>query len=466
MSPDDEVVDDEAIEALGTTIEWAWERIRSLPRSDVPRPLAPMLGFRRLSGPAKRQIFRVLDDDESFRVHIAEGADDADIPALGRLWLRRPDEWRTRFDSLVDEANQTRREIERIDRQRNMEGEIARLEDTLAKAIEERDRAIEGAAEDRRRHEELKASIELLRSEKRDLRDRADRLERERQRAIDELQAARALAERRLSELKAATSPTSSAAKVRLDESSPQPRRVEIRDERRDDDVVATHAALASAIDLRREKTREFLEARLNEMVAELVAEVQRSFSALIDTVQPGRAERHSDETGSDQRAIGEDVNGTEPRRRQQLKLPGGVFDDSVEAAQYLLGAVDLWLVDGYNVTMTRWSSSSVEQQRDHLVRRLESIAAKTDFRIVFDGAEGEYFRGAGQRRVGGKVEVVFSPVGVEADDVIIELCASLPAEVSVVVVSNDQRVRDGARRWGANVVTVDQLFAISGGDR
>jgi rRNA-processing protein FCF1 len=55
-------------------------------------------------------------------------------------------------------------------------------------------------------------------------------------------------------------------------------------------------------------------------------------------------------------------------------------------------------------------------------------------------------------------VRVRFSPPGVEADDVIIEMAGSIPANRPVIVASSDRRVRDGARRHGANLLGARQL--------
>jgi hypothetical protein len=84
---------------------------------------------------------------------------------------------------------------------------------------------------------------------------------------------------------------------------------------------------------------------------------------------------------------------------------------------------------------------------------------------VVFDGAEGHGPKPpstAGRRLV----RTTFSPPGVEADDVVIERAASLPAGRPVVVASNDRRVQDGARAAGANVVGSGQLLALLRGPR
>jgi predicted RNA-binding protein with PIN domain len=146
--------------------------------------------------------------------------------------------------------------------------------------------------------------------------------------------------------------------------------------------------------------------------------------------------------------------------RRVPLRLPGGIFDDSVEAAEHLLRSPDVALVvDGYNVTMTGWPTLAAAEQRRRLVGALAEVAARTstEIDIVFDGADiGAVPVPAPVRSL---VHVRFSPAGVEADDVVLDLVAHLPPARPVVVASSDNRVRDGARALGANVVHARQLL-------
>jgi rRNA-processing protein FCF1 len=60
-------------------------------------------------------------------------------------------------------------------------------------------------------------------------------------------------------------------------------------------------------------------------------------------------------------------------------------------------------------------------------------------------------------------VRVRWSPPGIEADDVLLELVETLPVHRPVVVVTNDRRVRTGARVRGANVLSSDQLLVLLG---
>jgi predicted RNA-binding protein with PIN domain len=148
--------------------------------------------------------------------------------------------------------------------------------------------------------------------------------------------------------------------------------------------------------------------------------------------------------------------------RRSPLALPGGVFDDSVEAAEHLVrvpGAV--MLVDGYNVSMTGWPEAGAAEQRRRLVAALGELAARTatPVEVVFDGVEVDAppVRGSGRQLV----RMRFSSPGVEADDVVLDLAGRLPAATPVIVASSDKRVRDGARRLGANLLHAHQLIAL-----
>jgi predicted RNA-binding protein with PIN domain len=138
------------------------------------------------------------------------------------------------------------------------------------------------------------------------------------------------------------------------------------------------------------------------------------------------------------------------------------MFDDTVEAAEHLLrtpGAV--LVVDGYNVTMQGWPELAVAAQRRRLVTALSDLAARTATRVelVFDGAEVEPRSVPAPSRQ--LVRVRFSEPGVEADDVVIDLVGRIPAATPVIVASSDRRVREGARRGGANLLHARQLVAV-----
>jgi len=58
-------------------------------------------------------------------------------------------------------------------------------------------------------------------------------------------------------------------------------------------------------------------------------------------------------------------------------------------------------------------------------------------------------------------VQVRFSPAGVKADDVVVDLVDRYPADRPVIVVTNDREVRDGASARGANLLRSEQLGAM-----
>jgi predicted RNA-binding protein with PIN domain len=139
------------------------------------------------------------------------------------------------------------------------------------------------------------------------------------------------------------------------------------------------------------------------------------------------------------------------------------MFDDSFEAAEHLVRVPGIWLiVDGYNVTISSWPHLELPRQRHHLVDALAELAVRAgpQVHVVFDGAEtgNRFGPPASARR---RMRVTFSPDGVDADDVIIDLVDRLDASQPVVVATDDREVRDGVRRRGANVISVAQLLAV-----
>jgi predicted RNA-binding protein with PIN domain len=138
------------------------------------------------------------------------------------------------------------------------------------------------------------------------------------------------------------------------------------------------------------------------------------------------------------------------------------VLDDSVAAADHVCRTAGvLVLVDGYNVSKAAWPSLPIARQRARLVDALAELHARTaaEVEVVFDGSNHQPIASSGRTAV----RVRFSPDGVEADDVLIDLVDHAPAERPVAVVSSDNRVRDAARRRGANAIGANQLLALLG---
>jgi predicted RNA-binding protein with PIN domain len=121
-------------------------------------------------------------------------------------------------------------------------------------------------------------------------------------------------------------------------------------------------------------------------------------------------------------------------------------------------------IVDGYNVTISSWPHLDLPQQRQRLVDALAELAMRTGISVdvVFDGLDaGGRIRPPTAARH--QVSVTFSPEGVEADEVIVDLVDELDASRPVLVATDDRRVRDEVMGRGANVISVVQLLAVLG---
>ena len=117
-------------------------------------------------------------------------------------------------------------------------------------------------------------------------------------------------------------------------------------------------------------------------------------------------------------------------------------------------------VVDGYNVTKTAWPELALEKQRDRLLGALAPLVARSgaEVTVVFDAADKKE-RPLVNRPRG--VRVLFSPVGVIADDVIRELVAAEPQGRPVVVVTTDQAVVRDVTRAGARAVASAALARL-----
>lgn len=117
-------------------------------------------------------------------------------------------------------------------------------------------------------------------------------------------------------------------------------------------------------------------------------------------------------------------------------------------------------LVDGYNVSKSAWEQSSLEAQRQRLMRALAPVVARTgaETTVVFDAANLTSRPVVAAPR---GVKVVFSPPGVIADDVLRDLVAAEPPGRTVVVVTDDQEVVRDARAAGARVASAAALVDL-----
>ena len=157
------------------------------------------------------------------------------------------------------------------------------------------------------------------------------------------------------------------------------------------------------------------------------------------------------------------------PPARRAVSVPGGVLDDSSEAAAYLLRLPGMILiVDGYNVTLNTWPSVDIAEQRRRLVSALSELAmrAPVAVRVVWDGAEDAPYpappgqpRGRWRR---GSPPRAWTPT--RSSSTASMRCRPTQA---VTVATDDRRLRAEVARRGANVISTRQLLSVLGrGDR
>jgi predicted RNA-binding protein with PIN domain len=126
-----------------------------------------------------------------------------------------------------------------------------------------------------------------------------------------------------------------------------------------------------------------------------------------------------------------------------------GAAIDGLAGLDALLAVPSVHLiVDGYNVSKTGYPELPLADQRTRLVGQLAALAARTgvEITVVFDGAGVVSAPHRGSRGV----RVLFSDVGVLADDVIRDLVAAEPEGRPVLVATSDRAVVVSVRRGGA----------------
>ena len=115
----------------------------------------------------------------------------------------------------------------------------------------------------------------------------------------------------------------------------------------------------------------------------------------------------------------------------------------------------DSYLIDGYNLIhalgmiQRDLPAGGLEESRRRLMMfLLQAFAADVSVTIVFDAQHGPRHLPRQQTHQGLHVE--FAPAGQSADDRIEELIEDCASPSALVVVSNDMRLQDAARRKGS----------------
>ena len=151
---------------------------------------------------------------------------------------------------------------------------------------------------------------------------------------------------------------------------------------------------------------------------------------------------------------------GIRQRRRAMTPLPGGVGAGSREAAEHLMRVkgVEL-LIDGYNLAKRVWPDAILEEQRRLAIDLSDEVGARMRHTVivVFDGAAVSS-PASGRRWV----SVRFSEAGMIADDLIVEIVASIPLHRPVVVVTDDAELRERTSALGASAIRLDSFLTAA----
>jgi predicted RNA-binding protein with PIN domain len=425
-------------------------------RGDAPAPLRAIVGFdpRRLSsGPARQQLRRAFDLDESFRgdvvtrfrardavrqalerwapsaawEQVIDADERSDLPLLAStLYALRPEGWVFGLGMICAAAARARAEQEQTDDAQAWNVRLA--------TVEEARRRAEAAQED--------AFAEAARLE-RELRDeRSARRARETgaQQAVAEADQRRRDAEA----LTAQADARAELAEARLRRESDRARAAEreLRLARRELDARATSDA-ASAPTLGREDVDALASA----------ADEARRLSGTLERLT--RRARDAVPESSPPTVTAPPVV-----KRTRVPIPPGMLADTTEALDTMIRTRGVVLVvDGYNVSMAGWPDAEPAEQRTRLLGALERLhlRVRCDVVVVFDGADVE---GVPEPRRTG-VRVVFSAPGEEADPVVVREVAARPKRVPVIVASSDGWVREHAEAEGATVVPNQTLLDL-----
>ncbi len=450
------------------------------PPVPVPRSMRALVRFAKLPASARPAVRKALEDDEAFRGRVAAAGDQLEVPRASWLFLHRPTGWDEELAGLVrqaidagaaSDADRNDRALRR--RVAGAEAAAVRLEAALDALRADSTQAAEELASERRIRRDAEEQLGALRR-------RAEAAERDRDQArrrLEELSAelgrARAEldrvsteatlgAEERRALVDEAAAARTAAARADVASSRLATQLAHAFGDAAQAAVLLGRAIATAAEALGRADARGGADALPAGGDAERVVALEEGAGrAPVADLAAAREAPAAPTPSRAARAASRPRPGRVPHA-----LPPAMFDDSREAAEHLVRVPGmLVLVDGYNVTLSAWQDLPISTQRSRLVDACSELVARSgaDVMIVFDGAEEPADLPADLRARGStsRVHWRFSPVDVEADDVLLDLVAELEPDRPVTVASSDRRVRDGARRLGANAISTPQLLAV-----
>jgi predicted RNA-binding protein with PIN domain len=437
-----------------------------------PGRLRPLMRFAKLPDRALTTVRQVVDEDAEFRARVAEWADEAKLDRAPWLWLVRPEGWEEELGALVDAAGLAASEEQE-----------AKEERSARRRLEAAQRALARAEEDLARLRQVNADLQDdLTAE------RQGRRQAEAERDVSETgrraaEADRARLNQQVASLEGqvvslASDLEATAERLTRSDQEGESARAEITSLQNLVQQADAEAARARDGQVRQvgqagqDNVRETVSVGV-ERAAAAAKDLSEALAELATTIRGAALSERPPETNEGERSAATPeipAARARPRRaraptaaRQPVALPPAVFDDSFEAAEHLVRVRGILLiVDGYNVTISSWPHLELPRQRHHLVDALAELAMRTGLQVhvVFDGTDltNRFGPPAAARR---RMRVTFSPDGVEADEVIVNLVDRLDPAQPVVVATDDREVRDGVRRRGANVISVAQLLAV-----
>jgi predicted RNA-binding protein with PIN domain len=480
------------LSVLRPALELAWLVARAGSQARPPEPapsrLRPLLRAAKLPDRMLATVQKVVEDDDEFRQRVAKVADEALLGRGAWLWLVRPDGWQEGLAEVAAAELAAQSEVEGAKRARDTQRRLDEVRGALARAEAElallRHRNVElaeqiGAEQQARRQAESDAAArveELTAAQAKLAEVRASTLDAQAQ--VEQLTSEMDLAAQR--EAAMAAERDSALDAVRRLESALADTGAQAA--QTSADTQETRAAVGDALGRAATAAHDLGEALLaatRSLGVDLAAPPGsprapgvRSAALTEDSPPAGPVlvpEARPDywSWGSSGGPAGADTASglSRMRGRTPLRLPPALFDDSIEAAAYLVRVSGVILiVDGYNVTLSSWPDLALSTQRRRLVDALAELVmrAGTSVRVVFDGAaQGNRLQPPAAVRQ--RMVVEFSPSEVEADEIIVATVDDLDPARPVVVATNDRRVRHEVMERGANVISVDQLLAVLG---
>lgn len=445
----------------------------ALPRLELPRAMRPFLRLRpehAVTRPAVRAaLFELAAADEPLRVMAAEEAVAAHArahpDAPGSLVQLVADAVAEADDDALADAASLAVAVGGTDAVSALT--LAGAATTAGRRRAEVDEAAaEAALASQRRHEEQ--TVERLRGDLTAARE-----------AVTHAEAAADDARARRDELRAELATTTR----RADDTASALRRAEEDLERRRAEVTALQAAVrrereSSRAALEREERLRAEIDRLRDLrvpdleaPAAVLDDVAAGLRRLRDAMASGAGSDGGDvqEPATPGRRDGDASDGA-PRRRTPA-VPKGMRPDTPAYVRWAVGQRGfLVLVDGYNVCLQAqrgWSELRGDALRDLLTARLAAAhrPGGAEFHVVFDGDPSVADGIAVAARFPDGVRWEFTRTET-ADDRIVELCAVLPAERTILVVTSDRELQSRVAGEGAVVVPSPVLLEAVGAPR